>query len=62
MCDMTSASEVMAWLRKTGDEKTKAGMARYSIPSDNAFGVGVGVMKKQAKVPRCGRAGSTKRA
>lgn len=46
---MTTANEVVAWLRATADRKTLESMARYAIPSDRAFGVPVGVMKKHAK-------------
>jgi 3-methyladenine DNA glycosylase AlkD len=40
---------VIAWLKKTGTKATRDGMARYAIPSDNAFGVPMGVMQKKAK-------------
>lgn len=48
-----TAAEVVAWLRRTGTAANRAGMARYAIPSDRAFGVPVGVMQKEAK--RLGR-------
>ena len=38
---------------RTGTAANRAGMARYAIPSDRAFGVPVGVMQKEAK--RLGR-------
>ena len=47
------ADAVVAWLRRTGTKATRAGMARYAIPSEKAFGVPVGVMQKEAK--RIGR-------
>ena len=40
---------VVAWLKKTGTEAVRAGMARYAIPSDRAFGVAVGDMRDYAK-------------
>ncbi|MGV3620395.1 MAG: DNA alkylation repair protein [Archangium sp.] len=46
---MASVDEVVAWIRKSADPKVKAGMARYGIPSDRAFGIPMGVMKKKAK-------------
>lgn len=41
--------EVVAALKKKATKATRDGMARYGIPSDNAFGVPVGVMRKLAK-------------
>jgi len=43
------AREVVAWLRRKGTQGTREGMARYAIPSDKAFGVPVGVMKRHAR-------------
>ena len=40
---------VVAWLERTGSTKVRDGMARYAIPADKAFGIPVGVMRKQAK-------------
>jgi 3-methyladenine DNA glycosylase AlkD len=40
---------VVAWLRGHGTKATRDGMARYAIPSDNAFGVTVGAMRAYAK-------------
>jgi len=39
----------MAWLKKTGSPKAAAGLARYGLPTDNAFGISVAVLKKYAK-------------
>jgi 3-methyladenine DNA glycosylase AlkD len=36
-------------LKSLASEKVRDGMARYAIPSDNAFGVAVGVMRKLGK-------------
>lgn len=41
---MTAAS-VVDMLKKLSNKKTLAGMARYAIPSDNAFGVPVGKIR-----------------
>jgi 3-methyladenine DNA glycosylase AlkD len=41
--------EVVTWLKKTATKATRDGMARYAIPSENAFGVPMGVMQKKAK-------------
>lgn len=40
---------VLAWLERTGTKKVRDGMERYAIPSDKAYGVGVGAMQKYAK-------------
>src|SRR5688572_4458940 len=51
--EMPDAAEVIAWLRRNSTKATRDGMARYAIPSDNAFGVTVGAMRDYAK--RIGR-------
>ncbi|MDX2198227.1 MAG: DNA alkylation repair protein [Phycisphaerae bacterium] len=40
---------MLASLRDLADEKTRAGMARYAIPSDRALGVPVGKIRDLAK-------------
>ncbi|HET8939148.1 MAG TPA: DNA alkylation repair protein, partial [Polyangiales bacterium] len=40
---------VIAWLKRTGTAKGRAGMARYGIPDTRAFGVAVGALKAYAK-------------
>jgi hypothetical protein len=47
------AQAVLDWLERTGTAETRAGMARYAIPSDRAYGVTVGELKKEAR--RLGR-------
>jgi 3-methyladenine DNA glycosylase AlkD len=37
------------WLRKHGTKRTRDGMARYGLPSDQAFGVSVGDLRTFAK-------------
>ena len=44
---------VLAWLKRHGTRRTREGMARYGIPSDNAFGVSVANIRVLAK--RLGR-------
>jgi 3-methyladenine DNA glycosylase AlkD len=48
-----AAGEVIATLKRLATKKTRDGMARYGIPSDNALGVTMGDMQKLAK--RLGR-------
>jgi 3-methyladenine DNA glycosylase AlkD len=43
------AKAVVAWLKRRGTKRARDGMARYGLPSDNAFGVPVGVMQREAK-------------
>lgn len=47
------ATAAVAELKRLGTKKTRDGMARYAIPSDNAFGVMVGQIRELAK--RLGR-------
>lgn len=44
---------VIAWLKRQGSKTGRDAMARYAIPSDKAFGVSVGALKREAK--RLGR-------
>ena len=41
--------DVMAWLARSGRRGAVAGMARYGIPGDGAFGVPMGALLKKAK-------------
>jgi 3-methyladenine DNA glycosylase AlkD len=43
----------LTWLKSHGTKRTREGMARYGIPSDNAFGVSVADIRALAK--RLGR-------
>jgi 3-methyladenine DNA glycosylase AlkD len=45
----TDAATVVAWLERHGSKSGRDGMARYGLPSDRAFGVGIGVMQRYAK-------------
>ena len=42
-------AEVMAWIRKTGSPTVRSGMARYGLPTANAAGIPVGVLRAEAK-------------
>ena len=44
---------VLAWLERNGSKKAAAGLARYGLPTEGAFGVSVGALRDQAK--RIGR-------
>ncbi len=44
-----NVDKVIARLKRLGTKKTRDGMARYAIPSDNAFGVSVGDIRKLGK-------------
>lgn len=46
---MTRVREVLAWLEAEGSAKGRAELARYGLPSDGAYGIGVGVLKRKAK-------------
>lgn len=43
------AAAAVDWLKRHGTKASRAGMARYGIPSDRAFGVPVGALMKYAK-------------
>lgn len=45
-----TAKQVLAWLRAHANKATRAGMARYAIPSERAFGIAVGTLQLQAKL------------
>ncbi|WP_425615411.1 DNA alkylation repair protein [Anatilimnocola sp. NA78] len=44
-----AVDDIIATLKKMASTKVRDGMARYAIPSDNAFGVTVGAMRQLAK-------------
>jgi 3-methyladenine DNA glycosylase AlkD len=44
-----SVAETLAWLKETGRESVRKGMARFAIPSDKALGVPVGELRTFAK-------------
>ena len=47
--DEVDVDAVVEKLKSLSSRKVRDGMARYAIPSDNAFGVAVGVMRNLAK-------------
>lgn len=47
--DSPEVADVVGRLRRMGTRATKQAMARYAIPSDRAFGVGVGALQKMAR-------------
>jgi 3-methyladenine DNA glycosylase AlkD len=46
-------ASVITWLKRHSTKRTREGMARYAIPSDNALGVSVADIRVLAK--RLGR-------
>jgi 3-methyladenine DNA glycosylase AlkD len=40
------AEDAVAWLKRRGTKRTRDGMARYGLPSANAFGVPVGTIQQ----------------
>jgi 3-methyladenine DNA glycosylase AlkD len=44
-----TVDSVLAWIKKTGSPEVRAGMARYGLPTENAVGIPVGVMRAEAK-------------
>ena len=50
MTDATKRAKVIVlWLKRKGNKATRDGMARYAIPSHDAFGVSVGTLRRYAK-------------
>ena len=45
----TDAATAVAWLKAQGDPAFKAGLARYGLPTDKAFGLSVATIKQYAK-------------
>lgn len=43
------AKVAVLWLKRKGSKATRDGMARYAIPSHDAFGVSVGTLRSYAK-------------
>ena len=41
--------EVLDWLKKTGSPKAAAGLARYGLPTDKAYGIPVAALRRYAK-------------
>jgi 3-methyladenine DNA glycosylase AlkD len=45
----STVKDVLAWLERTGSPKAVAGLARYGLPTTNAYGIAVGTLRAQAK-------------
>jgi len=45
----TTVQEVLVWLKRTGSPKAAAGLARYGLPTTNAYGISVGALRAYAK-------------
>jgi 3-methyladenine DNA glycosylase AlkD len=45
----TTVPEVMAWLKKAGSPQAAAGLSRYGLPTERAFGVSVAALRQYAK-------------
>ena len=43
------ARSVVAWLEAHGNQRYRDGMVRYALPTERAFGIPVGTMRKYAK-------------
>jgi 3-methyladenine DNA glycosylase AlkD len=44
-----TVQDILDWLSETGTPEGVAGMARFGIPNDGAFGIPMGTLKKKAK-------------
>lgn len=49
MYQNNKTEKAIAWLRSRGNEEFRAGLARYGLPTEKAFGVPVGVIQKYGK-------------
>ncbi|MFO0896572.1 MAG: DNA alkylation repair protein [Pirellulales bacterium] len=45
----TDVAVALAWLDRHASPKVRAGMARYAIPAENAWGIAVGDLRKYAR-------------
>ena len=45
----TTVDNIVAWLKRTGSPKAAAGLARYGLPTTNAYGIPVGALRSYAK-------------
>lgn len=44
-----TVQDILDWLAKTGTPEGVAGMARFGIPNDHAFGIAMGALKTKAR-------------
>ena len=49
MYQTTKVTDAVAWLKSKGSATFRAGLARYGLPTDKAFGVPVGTIQKYGK-------------
>lgn len=49
MYQKTTATDVLKWLQQTGSPKAAAGLARFGLPTENAYGIAVGTLRQYAK-------------
>jgi 3-methyladenine DNA glycosylase AlkD len=45
----TTVQDVLAWFKRTGSAKAAAGLARYGLPTTNAYGISVAALRAYAK-------------
>jgi 3-methyladenine DNA glycosylase AlkD len=45
-----STDDVLAWMKKTGSPKAAAGLSRFGLPTDRAFGISVATLRAYAKL------------
>jgi len=46
---MPTVPEVIEWLKRTGSPKAAAGLSRYGLPTENAYGISVATLRKYAR-------------
>ena len=49
MHEKVDVAAVLAWMTRTGSKKAAAGLARYGLPTDRAFGISVAALRAYAK-------------
>ena len=49
MYQTTKVTEAVAWLKSRGSATFRAGLARYGLPTEKAFGIPVGVIQRYGK-------------
>ena len=49
MANANAVRDVLNWLERTGKPSVREGMSRFAIPSDHAFGIPVGDLRKYAR-------------
>lgn len=49
MSTTTTAAEAVAWLKARGNPRVRAGLARYGLPTEKAFGLPVATIRQYAR-------------